>query len=149
VLDAAFKAGTAKLGGLVKTKLRNVSSQRLWEPHFRPEKRLQDMELEQRRMEFPFPDAGNCTLMNPENFEQITVPNALLGPAIPFMEPGMELSVEFFEGQPISVALPDVMEARVAHPMPATHSQQDTVGKDATLEMACTFVYRFSSAPAR
>lgn len=134
VLEAECKAGTAKLGGVVKTKLRNVSSQRMWEPHFRTEERLENIELDQHRMEFLFSEGDQCTFMNPETFEQIEVPSTLLGAAAPFLQSGMELPVEFFEGQPISVAFPDVMEARVAHTMPATHSQQDSAWKEATLE---------------
>ncbi len=134
VLEAECKAGTAKLGGVVKTKLRNVSSRRIWEPHFRTEERLEDIELDQHRMEFLFSEGEQCTFMNPENFEQIEVPNTLLGPAAPFLQSGMDFPVEFFEGQPISVAFPDVMEARVTNTMPATHSQQDSAWKEATLE---------------
>lgn len=36
VLEAEAKAGAAKLGGVVKTKLSNVRNGHLWEPHFRP-----------------------------------------------------------------------------------------------------------------
>lgn len=134
VLEAEFRAGTAKLGGLVKTKLRNLTSQRMWEPHFRPDERLEDIELEQRRMEFLFAAGDTFTFMNPENFEQVEVPAALLGPAGPFLQSGMELPVEFFQGQPISVTFPEVMEARVTDTMPAAHSQQDSAWKEATLE---------------
>ena len=42
VLEAEAKAGAAKMGGLVKTKLRDAVSGRLWEPHFRPDERLED-----------------------------------------------------------------------------------------------------------
>lgn len=47
VLEAESKAGAAKLGGVVKTKLRNVTTGRAWGPHFRPQERLEDLELEQ------------------------------------------------------------------------------------------------------
>ncbi len=134
VLEAECKAGTAKLGGVVKTKLRNVSSQRMWEPHFRTDERLEDIELDQQRMEFLFSEGDQCTFMNPESFEQIEVPRTLLGAAAPFLQSGMELPVEFFQGQPISVAFPEVMEARIANTMPPTHSQQDSAWKEATLE---------------
>jgi len=36
VLEVESKAAAAKLGGVVKTKLSNVATGRLWEPHFRP-----------------------------------------------------------------------------------------------------------------
>jgi elongation factor P len=44
------------------------------------------------------------------------------------------LPLEFFEGKPISAVLPDIVEARVVHTAPPTHSQQDSAWKEATLE---------------
>ena len=73
VLDAESKVGSAKLGGVVKTKLCNVTSGRMWEPHFRPQKRLEELEVERRMMEYLFGDAETYTLMDPNTFEQTTV----------------------------------------------------------------------------
>ena len=134
VLEAESKAGAAKLGGVVKTKLRNATSGRIWEPHFRPQERLEDLELQQRTMEFLFGDGDSCTFMNLENFEQLEVPRAIVGPLEKFLQSGMQLPVEFFESRPISVVFPDVVEARVAVTAPPAHSQQDSAWKEATLE---------------
>jgi elongation factor P len=72
--------------------------------------------------------------MHPDTFEQVEIPNAVLGLATKFMQPGMELPVEFFEGQPIRVIFPGVAEARVVNTAPPAHSQQDSAWKEATLE---------------
>jgi elongation factor P len=74
VLEVEVKAGGGQLGGVVKTKLRNVSSGRLWEPHFRPDERLEDLELDRQAMEFIYSDADNCVFMNQNTYEQIEVP---------------------------------------------------------------------------
>jgi elongation factor P len=134
VLAVESKAGAAKLGGVVKTKLSNVRTGRVWEPHFRPLERLEGLEVERYNMEFIFREGDTCTFMRPDTFEQIQVPHALLGLAGKFMQPGMELPVEFFEGQPISVILSGVAEARVVDTAPPAHSQQDSAWKQATLE---------------
>ncbi len=134
VLEVESKAGAAKMGGVVKTKLINVRSDRLWEPHFRPQERLEDLELERRTMEFLYAKGDTCTFMRPDTFEQIEVPGAILGLSEKFLQPGMEMPVEFFEGQPISVVFPDLVEARVATTAPPSHSQPDSAWKEATLE---------------
>lgn len=138
VLEVEAKAGGGQLGGVVKTKLRNVNSGRLWEPHFRPDERLEDLELERRTMEFLFSDAENCTFMDPQNYEQVEVPSAILGPGRDFLQPGMSVPVEFFDGQPISVVLPTVAEARIADTSPPIHSGQDSTWKEATLDNGLT-----------
>ena len=114
VLEAESKAGAAKLGGVVKTKLSNVRSGHIWEPHFRPQERLEEVQLERRVLEFVFAAGDTCTFMSPQTFEQWEVPRSVLGPAEKFLQSGMQLPVEFFEGEPLSVAFPEVAEVRVA-----------------------------------
>jgi elongation factor P len=134
VLEVESKAGAAKLRGVVKTKLSNVKSHSMWEPHFRPQESVEEIDLERHTMEFVFAANGTCTFMNPETFEQVEVPSVFLGSAEKFLQPGMRLPVEFFEGKPISAAFPEMAEARVAETAPPAHSQQESAWKEATLE---------------
>ena len=134
ILEVESKAGAAKLGGVVKAKLSNLKSHRVWEPHFRPQERLEEIELERHIMEFLFAAGGTCTFMNPETFEQVEIPSAILGPAEKFLQPGMRMPVEFFEDRPSSVAFPEVAEARVVETALPVHSQQEGAWKEATLE---------------
>lgn len=147
VLEVESKAGAAKMGGVVKTRLINVRSGRLWEPHFRPQERLEELELERRTMEFLYAEGGACTFMRPDTFEQIEVPGAILGPAEKFLLPGMEIPVEFFAGEPISVIFPDVVEARVAATTPPSHAQQDSAWKEARLDNGLTLRVPLFIAP--
>jgi elongation factor P len=134
VLEVESKAGAAKLGGVVKTKLSDVRSGRMWEPHFRPQERLEDLDLDRRMMEFLFSESDTCTFMSLDTYEQIAIPKAVLGLAAQFLQAGMELPVEFFAEEPISVIFPAVAEACVQRTAPAAHSQQDSAWKEATLE---------------
>src|ERR1035437_142011 len=134
VLEVESKAGAAKMGGVFKTKLINVRSSRMWEPHFRLQERLEELQLDRRMMEFLYVDGDNCTFMYPDTFEQVEVPSAILGVAKIFLQPGMELPVEFFEGEAISVVFPQVAEARVASTASPSHGQQDNAWKEAVLE---------------
>ncbi len=134
VLEVESKAGAAKMGGVVKTKLINVKSSRMWEPHFRPQERLEDLQLDRRMMEFLYAGDGNCTFMRPDTFDQVDVPDGILGPVKNFLQPGMDLPVEFFGDEPIGIVFPDIAEARITNTAPAAHSQQDSAWKEAILE---------------
>lgn len=134
VLEVEAKAGAAKMSGVVKTKLVNMRSGTLWEPHFRPQERLEDLQLERRNMEFLFAEGENCTFMRPDTFEQIEIPSAVIGPAARFLQPGIEVPVEFFGEEALSVLYPEIADARVASTAPASHSQQDSAWKEAILE---------------
>jgi len=134
VLEVESKAGAAKIGGVVKTKLINMRTGTQWEPHFRPQERLEDLQLDRRTMEFLFAEGDTCTFMRPDTFEQIEIPIAVIGPAAKFLQSGVEAPVEFSGDEALSVVLPDIAEARVASTAPASHSQQDSAWKEAILE---------------
>ncbi len=134
VLHSEFKAGGGQAGGVVKATLQNASTGREWERRFHPEERLEDLAVDRESMEFLYSDGNHCVLMNPETFEQVEVPRGLIGEQEKFLQPGMHVPVEFFDGRPISVELPEFVELRVAETAPPQHSQQDSTWKEAKLE---------------
>lgn len=134
VLEVEAKAGAAKMGGTVRVRLSNVRSGRLWDQHFRPLERLEDVELEKRRVEFLYTEGDHCIFQRLDTFDQFEFPAASLGLAEQLLQPGTEVPAEFFEGEPISVAMPDTAEARVVSTAPPARSQQDSGRKAATLE---------------
>ncbi len=138
VLEVDVKAGAAKMGGTVRALLSNVRSGRLWDQHFRPQERLDNVELEKRKVEFLYHDGANCIFQRLDSFEQIEFPSATLGLAETLLPAGTELHAEFFEGEPISVVLPDAVEARVVTTAPPARSQQDSGRKEAMLDNGLT-----------
>jgi len=64
--------------------------------------------------------------MDPGTFEQVEVPDDILGRAVNFLQSGTTVPLEFFEGKPLSAVTPDIVEARVVHTAPPAHSQQDS-----------------------
>jgi len=134
VLETAAKAGGGQLGGVVKTKLRNLVSGRFWDSHFRPDERLEDLDVQRQNMEFLYSDDDNCFFMHPQTFEQVEVSRTVLGEAEKFLQGGTTVPVEFFEGRPIRVVLPDVAEIRVTDTADPIHTGQDNTWKEARLE---------------
>jgi elongation factor P len=134
VLEVESKAGAAKMGGAVKTKLINVRGGRLWEPHFRPQEKLEDLELERRTTEFLYAAGGNCSFMRPDTYEQVEVLTRSFGRGGGSCNQGWNCQSKFFAAEPIRVVFPDVAEARVANTAAPSHSQQDSAWKEATLE---------------
>ena len=134
VLEVESKAAIAKLGGVVKAELSNVRTGNLREARFRPQERVDDLPVERYLMEFLFRDGDTCTFMNPNSYEQVEVPNVMLGPAAGFLQSGDTVPIEFFQGQPISAIVPDILEAQVVYTTPPAHSQQDSAWKEARLD---------------
>ena len=147
VLAVEVKAGAAKMGGTVRALLSNVRSGRLWDQHFRPQERLDDVALEKRAAEYLYSDGDSCIFQRLDSFEQIEFPSATLGVAEKLLPPGTEVQAEFFEGEPISVVLPETVEARVVSTAPPARSQQDSGRKEATLDNGLTVQVPLFIAP--
>lgn len=134
VLEVESKSGAAKMGGVVKASLSNLHSGRMLDQHFRPQERLEDLELERHNMEFLYSGDDGVTFMNPVTFEHVEIARDMIGRAEKFLTPEIEIPVEFFDGKPVSVVLPQIVEAKVETTAPPIHAQQDSAFKEATLE---------------
>jgi elongation factor P len=134
VVDAVYHIGQGKMPGSVHTKLRDVLKGTAKELRFRPEERLEETALEKQEMEFLYSDADSATFMNPHNFEQVSIPLETIGPGHTFLKTEMSVPVEFYNGRPVSVLLPQTVDLAVETTVPPVHQQQDNVFKSATLE---------------
>lgn len=134
VLEVEAKAASAKLGGVVKAELCNITTGRLWDARFRPEERLENLPVTRCNLEFLFSDDISCTFMDPVSFEQIELAAETVGPAVNFLKSGTPVLVEFFEDRPLQALLPDIVEARIVQTAPPSHAQQDSAWKEAKLE---------------
>ncbi len=134
VIDSVFHVGQGKMPGSVHAKLRNIRKGTLKELRWRPEERLEDVQLEKQDMEFLYSDADSVTFMNPTTFDQVSIPLESIGAAEKYFQPEMKVPVEFYEGQPVSIVFPAIVEVKVATTAPPAHQQQDNTFKYATLE---------------
>jgi elongation factor P len=134
IFEASYHIGQGKMPGSVHARGRNVLSGTLKEFRFRPEERLEDTQLQRQDMEFLYADADSVTFMHPETYEQVSIPLAAIGAAAKFLQAEMKVPVEFYEGQPVSIDFPPIVEAKVSVTAQPVHQQQDNTFKQATLE---------------
>ncbi len=134
VLVAEYHPGQGKMGGVTHTRLKNLTTGALWEHSFRSDLKLEDLTVEKAPMDYLYADDEQCYFMNPETFEQVGVPTAVIGEQARLLQPDMRVAVEFIEDRPVNVILPEILEVRVADTAPPTHQQTDSVWKPAKLE---------------
>jgi elongation factor P len=134
VIESTFHVGQGKMPGSVHAKLQNVRKGTFKELRFRPEERLDDIQLVKQEMEFLYSDADSATFMNPETYDQVSIPLEAIGAAQKFLKPEMKIPVEFHEGEPLSIVFPGVVEVKVETTAQPVHQQQDNTYKAATLE---------------
>lgn len=134
VISAEYHPGQGKMGGSTHARLKNVSTGTQWEHSFRSDLKLEESAVERQSMEFLYADNDNCHFMDPESYEQVAVPSAVIGPSARFLTPAIRLPVEFIDGVPVSVQFPDMIEVRIADTAPPAHAHEDSTWKSARLE---------------
>ena len=142
VIAASYHMGGGQLSGVTHAKLRNMRTGAIREWRFKPDERLEDVALARRTMQFLYRDADLCHFMDVETYEQVSIESARLGKAAAFLVEGMTLPVEFSDGQPVGVVLPDVVEVRVADTAPPTRGVgvEGSVWKEARLDNGLTIM---------
>ena len=57
-------------------------------------------------MEYLYSDSQGHHFMNQENYEQITLPDEVLGDSLLYMLPNSVLKVDFYDANPVGIELP-------------------------------------------
>ena len=123
------------LRGFVQAKLRNLRSGSMFEHRFSSEDRVEKALLEEHEMEYLYDDGEYYYFMNIENYEQMHLTKELLGDAIEYLIPQLKVTVEFYEGKPISVELPATVDLTVTETEPGLKGATvSNVTKPATME---------------
>jgi elongation factor P len=134
VYESTYHLGQGKMPGSVHARAHHVVNGSLKEFRFRPEERLEDTQLQRKDMEFLYADADSVTFMDPDTFEQISIPRKAIGTATRFLQAEMKVPVEFYEGQPVNIVFPPIVDAKISSTAQPVHQQQDNTFKPATLE---------------
>lgn len=127
------------LRAMVQTKLRSLRTGSSFEHRFRSADTVEKAHLEQHQMEYLYSDGAMHHFMNTENYEQTALSEEDLGDAAQWLMPGLKLEVEFYEGAPIGIELPDSLELVVTRTEPSLKGATvSNVNKPATLENGVT-----------
>jgi elongation factor P len=119
----------------VQTKLRKLADGTQTEMRFRSTDDVEKVALESKEMQYLYSDGDGYHFMDTATYEQVSLSREMLGDATNYLVPESVIMMETFEGAPIGVELPPVVELKVVETMPgikdATASAQR---KPATLE---------------
>jgi elongation factor P len=123
------------LRGFVQAKMRNVRSGTMIEHRFSSEDKIERAALDEQKMEYLYDDGEYYYFMNTETFEQLHLTKDILGDAIQYLVPQLQVSVEFYEGKPMSVELPATVDLTVVETEPGMRGASvSNVTKAAKLE---------------
>lgn len=110
------KPGKGK--AFVKMKLKNLDTGSLVERTFRAGENVQDAKIDRREFQYLYRDDLGFHFMDGETYEQIAVPEDLIGDASSYLNEGMTAQLPVFEGNPIGIELPASVELEVTYAEP-------------------------------
>jgi elongation factor P len=111
VKTQAVKPG--KGGAFNQVELKDIRNGSKLNERFRADQQVERVRLEQRKSQFLFQDGDMLTFMDAETYEQTMINDGLLGDQSIYLQDGMEVTVETYEGEPLSVVLPDTVVMEV------------------------------------
>jgi elongation factor P len=90
---------------------------------FNTSETVEQVELDREDYQFLYEEGEQLVFMNQESFEQVALPRVLIGEAAVFLQEGMVVKVQSFEGRPLSVEIPLTVVLEVVQADPVVKGQ--------------------------
>lgn len=123
------------LRAFIQAKLRNLRTGAMFEHRFRSADGIEKVTVDEVEMQYLYNDGDDYYFMNTENYEQTHLRRDVLGDAVDYLIPNLQIEVEFFDGKAVGVELPQTIEMTVVETEPGLKSATaSSVTKPAKLE---------------
>ena len=121
--------------GSMQTKMRNLRSGSMVDYRFRAEEAIEKVVVDEIEFEYLYSDGDGHHFMNIENYEQLQLGDDIVGDTKDFLIPNLPVKIEYYDGKPIGVLLPDTVDLTVVETEPSIQkATASAVMKPAKLE---------------
>jgi elongation factor P len=133
VVDFQFvKPGKGQ--AFTRTKMKNLLSGGTIERNIRSGEKLEPADVEDRSLQYIYPDGDMYNFMSATSGEQLAVHKDAVGDAANFLIDGLEVQVTVYKGNPVSVTLPPHIVVQITETEPGVKGDTATnVTKPATI----------------
>ena len=101
------------LRAFIQAKLRNLRTGAMFEHRFRSPDPIERINVDETQMEYLYNDGDGYYFMNTENYEQLHLTRDILGDAVDYLIPNLQIRVEFYNGKAVGIELPQTVELTV------------------------------------
>ena len=120
------------LRAMVQSKMRNLKTGSTTEHRFRSNEDVERVVLDDHEMTYLYNDGTTYYFMNTESYEQIELRADDLGDMAGYLLPETVINVQFYDGSPIGIDIPSVVELTVVETEPEVKGATvSNVGKQA------------------
>jgi elongation factor P len=127
------------LRAMVQAKLKNLRTGSSFEHRFRAADSIERANMETHELEFMYAGGGTYHFMNTENYDQLEMEEEALGDNAQWMQSGMKIIAEYYDGRAIGIQLPNALTLEIVDTAPVMKTATKTAStKPAKLENGVT-----------
>ena len=119
-----------------KTRIKNLITGSVLDRTFRSGDRLEPANVEEREMQYLYPEGDNFCFMDNSNYEQVLVSGDLIDEDRLYLTDNLNVSVMFFNERPVGITLPTFIESPVVETEPGVRGDTAT-GATKPAKLAC------------
>ena len=124
-----------KGGAMVKTTLKNVMSGKTVDKTFNAGTKIDTANVDKRDFQYLYHDGDSFVFMDKTTYDQINIPDSVVGDAKDYMLDNQDAMVAMHEGIPLYIELPASVELLVEYTEPGLQGDRSSGGtKPARLE---------------
>ena len=102
-----------KGGAFAQVEMKSVNKNTKLNERFRSNETVEKASLEETTFSYLYNDENNFVFMNPKTFEQIEIKKELVGEKGKLLTENLEVSVSFYNDNPISIELPNQVKCKI------------------------------------
>ncbi len=119
----------------VRIKLRNLRTGAVVENTYNTNIKVTKARIEKVHAQYLYVSGDNYVFMNNETYEQIEINKSILNDSVNYIKEGLEIDIDFYEGEIIGITLPEKIEYEVIETEPAVKGNTtNNALKDAKIE---------------
>ena len=115
-----------KGGAYVQVEMKDIKTGTKLNERFSSSESVEKVKLDEKTYQFLYFEDNNLTLMDTETFEQLSVTKKILGDQLPFIQDGMNITLELYNDEVITAALPEQVTATIEQTEPVIKGQTAT-----------------------
>ena len=124
-----------KGGAFVRTKLRRLKGGTVVERTFRSGEKVEEAYIEEQKLQFLYRSGDTLHFMDLATFEELQIPQTVVGSPAGFLKETMEVQGSFYKGEPIGLELPIFVDLLIKETEPGVRGDTaKAVTKPAQLE---------------
>lgn len=124
-----------KGSAFVRVKLKNIKTRQVLERTFKTADRLDDVALEEKRLQNLYRSGDSFHFMDCANYEEVVVPADIVGDSVRFLQDHLEVTGICCGGEILKIVLPTFITAVVVQTEPGLRGDSTKAGtKPATID---------------